>query len=301
MHDVDNFLGSLLELDEFEDTVLHLLDSLVLCETHAALVGDVIDAALGLGVLAAGTTDLEVVLGSDLLELGLVGGQLGDLDVDRGADGGAQVGGAEGQEAKAVVVGEGDLGLDLADTRHQATVDLSEVTAHLHGDDAEVILLIDPDKEGLGVVVVDAAASGPEAAGVGGLEEPVSLLEEEVVVDKLLLHLLGHAGQGVEGALVVTSELGEGGGNLLFHLLVLGLSQAGVEGVALHGATTPDTGGDNIFALRVNIDKGVDIAKVLGRVLVGVGESYVVVLNDGVEEGGKEGVGLGIRGIDTNT
>jgi len=75
-------LCSLLELDELQDTVLHLLDSLVLSETHTTLVGDVVDTALSLGVLATGSAYLEVVLGGDLLKLSLVGGQLGDLDVD---------------------------------------------------------------------------------------------------------------------------------------------------------------------------------------------------------------------------
>lgn len=47
---------------------------------------------------------LEVELASDLLELGLVGGKLGHLDVHGGTDGGSQVGGAEGEEAKPVIV-----------------------------------------------------------------------------------------------------------------------------------------------------------------------------------------------------
>lgn len=46
---------------------------------------------------------------------------------------------------------------------------LSEVTAHLHGDQPEVVLFIAPDKEGFGVVVVDTSPSRPESAGVGGL------------------------------------------------------------------------------------------------------------------------------------
>lgn len=47
--------GSLLELDHLKDTVLHFLDRLELSETHAPLVRNIIDATLGLGMLAAGT------------------------------------------------------------------------------------------------------------------------------------------------------------------------------------------------------------------------------------------------------
>merc|ERR1719154_972890 len=47
-----DFLSLLLELDELQDAVLHLLDSLVLCEAHAALVGNVVHASDSLGVLS---------------------------------------------------------------------------------------------------------------------------------------------------------------------------------------------------------------------------------------------------------
>ena len=53
-----DFLSLLLELDELQDAVLHLLDSLVLGEAHAALVGNVVHASDSLGVLAGGATDL---------------------------------------------------------------------------------------------------------------------------------------------------------------------------------------------------------------------------------------------------
>jgi len=116
------------------------------------------------------------------------------------------------------------------------------------------------------------------------LEETVTLLEEEVVVDELLLHLLGHASQREVGALEVTLESSQGGGKLVLHLLVLGLGQAGVEGVALHGATATDAGGDDELASGVHIGQRVNITPVLVRVLGVFLETTMVVLNDGVEE-----------------
>jgi len=122
-----------------------------------------------------------------------------------------------------------------------------------------------------------------------------------VVVDELLLDLLGHASKGVEGTLVFTSEAGKSGGDFLLHLFVLGLSETGVEGVSLHGASAPDAGGDYVFALGVDVNQGVDITEVLGGVLVSLGETDMVVLNDGVEEGGEERVGLGVGSVDTDS
>lgn len=114
---------------------------------------------------------LEVVLSGGLFELLAIGSELGKLNVDGGADGGAQVGRAESQEAEAVVVGEGDLLLDFVDGVGEASEDGLQVTTLLHGDDAEVILFVAPDQEGLVIVVVDTATSGPVAASVGSLSQ----------------------------------------------------------------------------------------------------------------------------------
>ena len=294
-------LHFLLNLDELNDTVLHLLNSLELGKTHAALVGNVVHAALSLGVLAAGAANLEAVLASDFLKLVAVGGQLGELDVDGGTHGGAKVGGAESEEAQAVVVGEGNALFNLVDSVDKAAVYLAQVTAHLHGDDAEMVLFVTPDQEGLVVVVVDATASGPVTASIGGLQEAITLLEEEVVIDQLLLHLLGHASKGVVGALELTLEVGQSRGDLGFHLLVLSLSEARVEGVAFHGTSASHASGDHELSLGVHVDELFDVAEVLGRVLVSLLETLVVVLNDGVEQWGEEGVGLGVRSVHTNT
>lgn len=111
-------LEASLELDELGDAVVHLFHSLVLGKTEAPLVGDIVDAALGLGVLAAGAAHLEIVFGRDLLELGLVGGELRHLDVHGRAHRRAQVRRAEREEAEAVVVGERQPLLDLVHGGH---------------------------------------------------------------------------------------------------------------------------------------------------------------------------------------
>ena len=70
--------------------------------------------------------------------------------------------------------------------------DTLDITALLHGNDTELILLINPDKEGLVVVVENTTAFGP-----GNLQVGVTRHEEEMVIDELLADLLVHAGQGV--------------------------------------------------------------------------------------------------------
>lgn len=133
------------------------------------------------------------------------------------------------------------------------------------------------------------------------LQETITLLEQEMVINQLLLHFLGHALQREVGALELTGESIQGGLELVLHLLVLSLSQARVEGVALHGASTTHTGGDDVLASGVKVAKGINITPVLSGVLVCGLEATVVIFNDGVEESSKCGVRLSIRSIDTHT
>lgn len=164
-----------------------------------------------------------------------------------------------------------------------------------------MIFLIAPDQEGLGIVVVDTTSTWPEAAGIGGLEEAIALFEQEVIIDELLLNGLFHTSERVELALELTLETRQSGGNLLFHFLVLGLSEAWIEGVAFHGAATAHTSGDHKLASRIEIAEGVYITKVAWWMLVRLLESCMVVLNDGIEEVREYRVRLSIRSIDTNT
>ena len=129
-------LGSFLHADELLETIVHFLDGLELGQAHAAFVGDIVDTTFGFSVLSAGSANLQVVLSGGLFQLDAVSSQFGQLDVHRGADGGAQVGGAEGQETETVVVREFDAFFDLVDGGNQAAVDGLQVTTLLHGDDA---------------------------------------------------------------------------------------------------------------------------------------------------------------------
>ena len=159
----------LLSLDHGLDTVVHVLDKLALGAAESALVRDIEGAIIGLGVLAVDASDLDVELVSDFLELVHLLGELRELDVDGGAEGGSEVGRARGDIAEVRVVGElGNL-LDGGGSAGKAVEDGMEIGAGLHGDDSELILLIDPHEESLGVVVEDASAFGPLAVETASL------------------------------------------------------------------------------------------------------------------------------------
>ena len=70
-----------------------------------------------------------------------------------------------------------------------------------------MVLLVDPDQEGLGVVVPDTTGIGPVTGHAGaGEERRHGLVEEEVIGDQLILLGVGHLGKRVVLTLELTLE-----------------------------------------------------------------------------------------------
>ena len=82
----------LLSIDHGFDTVVHVLDKVDFGTAQSAEVGDVEDAIVSLSVLTVGTTDLDVVLVGNSLELSLLFGKLGELNVNGSAHSSTKVG-----------------------------------------------------------------------------------------------------------------------------------------------------------------------------------------------------------------
>ena len=73
------------------------------------------------------------------------------------------------------IVGElGDL-LNVFACAREALEDGMEVSTWLHGNDSELIFLIDPHEEGLVVVVENTSSVWPVTVQVASLKETVSL------------------------------------------------------------------------------------------------------------------------------
>ena len=165
----------LLTGDHGLDTIVHILNKVLLRATESTAVRDIEDAIAGIGVLTAGSTDLDVVLSSDCLELLHAGTELGKVDVDGGTEGGTKVGWAGSDVTQVVVVGETGVSLNDAGGSGESLEDGADVSSRLHGDNTELILFVDPDEEGLVVVVEDTSASWPVTVEAASLKETISL------------------------------------------------------------------------------------------------------------------------------
>jgi len=62
-----------------------------------------------------------------------------------------------------------------------------------HGNDTELILLVDPDQESLGLVVVDATTLGPVTLHACGDQVLVARDKEEMVIHQLLAIIFLHS------------------------------------------------------------------------------------------------------------
>jgi hypothetical protein len=74
-----------------------------------------------------------------------------------------------------IVFGELADGLNLSCGSAESIEDLLDTGSLLHGDDSELILLVDPDEESLGNIVEDTSTRWPVSVQVACLKESISL------------------------------------------------------------------------------------------------------------------------------
>ena len=135
-------------------------------------------------MLSVDSSDLNMELVGNGVELFLVLHELWKLDVHGSSESSSEVSGARGDVSKMFIVRElADL-LNLRSSSAESGEDFRDTGSLLHGDDSKLILLINPDKESLGIVVEDTSSSWPVSVKVACLQESISLLEEEVIINE---------------------------------------------------------------------------------------------------------------------
>lgn len=283
-----------LDLEQLLDALVHREHGLDLRDAQAALVGDVVDTALGLGVLAMDATDRELEVLGELLEVG-TRAHVRELDVHARAHCRPEVGGTRRHSTVLGMVRERQRRIEDRHHAGETIEDLADVAALLHRDDAELVLLVGPHERRLVGVVEDAASARPVVVGTDDLEEAVTLLEEEVIVHELLADVLVHALERVEIAGEIASELLlERRRGALHDLEALLLGDHRRERVALEVAAHADARRDDGLPRR--IDRiGRDLVHVEVRHVVP--REPVVVGDERAEERLEHVVRLGVAGV----
>jgi hypothetical protein len=284
------------------DTVNHDLDQLNLGVSKTMLVGDVIGATSLATGFSAGSTGLDSEFLTPGLEL--VDSLLGpsrEVTMDGSAHASSQVGGARVDISVLLVKHESLAGLlldaftDGSDTAGKALKDSLDITTLLHGDNTELILLIDPEKEGLGGIVEDSTAFGPVTLHTGNSEVGISGDEEEMIINKLLTDSLIHSSEGIVGSGKISFKSGQSNLHEVLNTNTLFLGDSGGKTESIDGATDTDTGGVNG---NIGVDVSGDLGDIHVRGVLGVGRDAMVLLDDGIEDLSEVLVGIPISGVD---
>jgi len=290
-------------LPEGIDTINHGLDELDLRVTKTMFVGNVIGVSSLATRFTTGTTGLQVKgLTPGLQAINAVLGPAGQVNVDGGTHASAQVGGARvnvtelGGEQEVLARFSLNGVTDSLDASGETLEDSLDITSLLHGDNTELILLVDPDQEGLVGVVEDTTALGPVTLHTSDLQVGVTRHEEEMVIDELLADLLIHTGQGVVGTSQVTFHFGESVLHQSLNIDTLLFGDAGGKTESLDGAADTDSARvDRYISLNIASDLG----GVHVRGVLKVRRESMVLADEGVEDISEVNIGVLITSIDT--
>lgn len=247
------------------------------------------------------TTNLNVVLGCNFLESGFVLTKIRQMDMDRSTQACTAVSRATGDVTQVAVVLELNFLLDGASASNKTLEHLEERRSLLHGNDTQVILFVDPHKEGLVVVVVNTTALGPVAIEIAGLEEAVTLLEQEVIVNELLLDISIHAVKRVIGSGKFTSHVAEALDDCLLKLVTVFSADAGAEAVV--GSITSDANTSRLDHNLSSDGKGGAVHAISAHLafMFVIGSMSVIILNNLVHEGSKSSITAMRTSIDADT
>jgi len=289
--------------DQRVDTINHLLHQLDFAVSQAMLVGDV-EGASGLSSgFSSGASGLNVeLLTAGFQYLQSLLGVSGEVHVNTGPHASSQVGRAGVNITILGVKHEvfSGLGLDAVtdslDAPGKPVEDSTDITASLHRDDPQLILLIDPGQECLILVVEDSATFGPVPLHSSNNQVSVPRHEKEMIIHKLLPDFLAHASQGIVGSGQITGKVGKCLLHQVLHALSLLPGDSGGESKSVNASADPDPGG-------VDGGGGVDVAVDLGDIHVtgmdSVGGNAMVILDDGIENIGEHLVGVPISSINS--
>jgi len=285
------------------DGVNHDLDQLHLGVAKTVLVGNVISASSLATGLSTGSTGLNIELFTASLQF--VNGLLcpsGKIDVDRGTHTSSKIGGA-GVDVS-VLLGEGkvlaalslDRVSDSLDSTGKTREDSLDISSLLHGDDSHLVLLVDPEKEGLGSVVEDSTALWPVTLHTSNGKVTVSADEEEVIINELLTNSLIHTSERIVVTSKVIGELAKGAAHQLLNINSLLLGDSRGETESINATTNTDTGGVD-WSSGINVSS--DLVDIHVRSVLGIRADSVVVLDDSIEDLGEVLVAIPISSIDT--
>ena len=126
-------------------------------------------------MLSMDTSDLDEVLISNFVEHFFVLHQFWKLDVDGSSKSGTEVGWAWGDISKMLVMGECQYLFDGSSSSTKSIENFLDSSTWLHGNNSQLIFLVNPDQESLVIVMENTSSWWPVSVEVACFQESISL------------------------------------------------------------------------------------------------------------------------------
>lgn len=115
------------------DSIDHILNELFFGLTESSSVGNIENSVVGFRVLSVNTSDLDLVLIGDLVELFLLLHELWKIDVHGCSHSSTKVGWARGNITEMIIMGEFDIsGFEVSNSSAESVEDLNDTSILLH-------------------------------------------------------------------------------------------------------------------------------------------------------------------------
>jgi len=200
-----------------------------------------------------------------------------------------------------VIGSEFGLSLDLTSGTGKSLENFVDVGTLLHGDNSKSILFVNPNEEGLGIVVEDTSGFGPLTLETARFEVLVTTLEKEVIGNERLSLTISHLTERVVLTLKISIKLGESFRYFTFNFLTVSSVDVGTERVISEVSSNTDSSGVDHGILISGESRGVQGLGVHVKNVLVLRGVTVVTLDDLVEERGELIVTVVTTGIDTDT
>jgi len=298
-----SLLELLVFLPKLVDTINHFLDKFNFRVSKSVLVGNVISMTSLTTRLSTSSTWLKMKFLTSGLEL--VNTKLSpswEINMDRCSHSSTKIGWARvdvtilGIKAEVLSRFLLDRVTNSLDSSCKSLKDTLDITSLLHGDNSELILFINPNEEGLGIIVEDTTSLRPISFHTSNSKISITRNKQEMIINKLLSDLLIHSSKRVVFSSKITRE---GRCSTLHEALnskTLILSDSRRQSKSINGSTNSDS---CRMDWDISIDISLDLWSIHVRCVLRVSRDSMIFLDDWVKDWSKVLVWIPVTSIDS--
>merc|ERR1719430_259979 len=182
------------------------------------------------------------------------------------------------------------------DTPGKSIKHCPHIPSFLHGDNPQLVLLVDPVEEGLVHIVEDTPALRPVPLHPSNLQIRVTRHEQKMIIHQLLPHFLVHPSEREVGTCKVILQVSEGLFHQVLHPKPLLPGNSRRQTKPINRSTNSDT---SVVNWCLGVDVPLDLIHIHVTRVHRLGGDAMVLLDEGIKHLSKVLVRVPITGINT--